>query len=103
MGAVSAEPEPIACSLTSDGLSDRRGQWEAIDAERVAAIDGDAGFEVRYRRTEPVAQLLPGLARAEADCCSFADWSVTDEGDTMTLHVGATGDGLAALRHEFGL
>lgn len=97
------DDRPIACTLGSEDLSDRRRTWEALSAQITATDRIAGGFAVRYRATEEVVQRLPALAEAEAECCGFAGWSVRRESDDVVLEVSGPEAALAALREEFAV
>jgi hypothetical protein len=46
-------------------------------------------LEVRCAPRPGVAEELEALARAEAECCAFVDWSVTEVDGDPTLVVSA--------------
>lgn len=92
---------PIACTLTPDEMAGRRALWERIDPAVLSRTGDHDGFRVAYRATETVELLLPSLAAAEADCCTFATWTVTRQTDSLVLAVTGPPEGIEALRHEF--
>jgi len=57
---------------------------------------------VRYRAEQGVREELDALTAAERQCCSFADWEVTQEGEHVVLRIASDTDGIAALAELFG-
>lgn len=63
-------------------------------------------LEVRYEPGPGVREELEALAAAEAKCCSFVAWAVTEEADHPVLHITAdprTPDELASIAALFGV
>jgi len=96
-------PEPaVACSLPIAELSDRRAVWRRLEQD--ALIDRRAtahGVRLQYAAKGEVEGQLRELARLEAECCSFAEWSVERDRDRVVLSVGAQGEGIAAIQALF--
>jgi hypothetical protein len=44
---------------------------------------------------------LRELARLERDCCAFASWDVTRQGDRAVLEITAEGEAVAAVQALF--
>ena len=99
---VTADDAPLACTLDTGQLQDRRAVWRSLEPAVVSATRTDGGVVVRYRGEPQVRELLPGLVEAEAACCAFVQWHVTDDGDDVLLTVTADDDGVAALAAELG-
>ncbi len=81
---------PPACTLDAGDGAERLHRWQqlAVAAAPAARLAGHR-LEVRYQPGTGVLAELQALARAEAECCAFADWSVTQDGGTPVLLVTA--------------
>ena len=92
--------QPIACTLTETGMSERRRRWHAL-AERafVSRAQTERGLQLVFRADDGIADELRELALLERDCCAFASWDVTTDGGHAVLDVTGTGDeGVAAVQ-----
>jgi hypothetical protein len=84
---------PLACTLGATDGAERSRRWRqlAADASPVARrIEGR--LEVRYQPGPGVLDELRALATAEAECCSFVAWTVTERAGDPTLVVSAPAD-----------
>jgi len=81
---------PIACTLGPNDGAARIQRWEALSAKgRLSARRSGHLLEVRYEPEPGLREKLQALAAAERQCCSFADWKVTQEQDHVVLHIRA--------------
>ena len=93
---------PIACSLDNAQLTDRRAVWEQLSQRALKSRrSSPSGVQLVYAAQDGVEDQLRELAELEAQCCSFADWSVRRRDDAVVLDVTAHGDGIAAVRGLF--
>jgi hypothetical protein len=80
--------EPIACTLTPDGLTARRALIDALSAdgllERTAT---DAGLRVRLRDTPDIERRTRELIAAEASCCAFLTFDLQYDDDALVLDI----------------
>jgi hypothetical protein len=80
----------VACKLGPEDDAVRMQRWEALSAKgRVSARRRRHLLEVRYQAEPGLREELQALAAAERQCCSFADWKVTQEKDHVVLQVRA--------------
>jgi hypothetical protein len=81
---------PLACTLGPADGAERLRRWQqlAAAAAPVARLAGHQ-LEVRYQPAPGVLDELRSLARAEAECCSFVSWAVTEQAGSPTLVVAA--------------
>jgi hypothetical protein len=97
---------PVACSLGPDAGPARLRRWQRLaDAARPVARRDGPRLEVRYEPGPGVREELEALAAAEAECCSFVGWSVTQDGDVPVLQVTAdphTPDAVTPIAALFG-
>jgi hypothetical protein len=91
---------PIACTLEPDALAERRAAWAAVTG---AALRGRAEIAggVRLVFDGAAEPELRSLAALEADCCSFATWTVTRQGAEAVLDVEAAPEQADAVRAMF--
>lgn len=98
---------PLACTLGPNDGSARLRRWQHLaDAASPSARRDGHRLEVRYHAGPGVREELEALAVAEAECCSFVSWTVTQDGDHTVLHVTAqrdTPDAVAPIAALFGV
>jgi hypothetical protein len=88
----------MRCTLTSDELATRGERWRALGAAAVA--DTTNGLRLTFpAHTEAE---LRALAELERECCAFASWEVTTQGDRAVLDIAAEGEAVAAVQAMFG-
>ncbi len=98
---------PLACTLAPHDGATRTARWQRL-ADTATSSTRRAGhqLEVRYRLGPGVREELEALAAAEAKCCSFVAWAVTQDGDHAVLQVTAdprTPDDVAPIAALFSL
>jgi len=95
--------EPIACSLGRDNLAERQRRWYALADNAILNVSPTQhGVRMRFLARADVEAELRDLASLELDCCSFADWTVHSEGDTLAMDVrGINPAAVAAVRTMF--
>jgi hypothetical protein len=87
----------MRCTLTSDELVTRGERWRALGAANVA--DMKNGLRLSFPARAEME--LRELARLERDCCAFASWDVTRQGDRAVLEITAEGEAVAAVQALF--
>lgn len=98
---------PVACTLGQNDGARRMERWQRLAASAApsAHLVGNQ-LEVRYQPRLGVREELEALASAEAQCCSFVAWSVTQDGDHPLLRVTAdprTPDDVKSIAGLFGV
>jgi hypothetical protein len=84
---------PLACTLGAIDGADRSRRWRQLAADAApVARRAEGRLEVRYQPGPGVADELRALAAAEAECCSFVGWAVTEQAGHPTLVVSAPAD-----------
>ncbi len=84
---------PLACTLGPIDAADRSRRWRQLAAEAAPVARRTEGrLEVRYQPGPGVLDELAALAAAEAECCPFVDWAVTEQAGDPTLVVSAPAD-----------
>lgn len=94
--------EPIACTLVGGEQVERRRRWEELCRrslmQMIRTVDG---VELHFSNT-PVAEAeLRSLVVLERDCCSFARWVLSQEGDQLVLQVSGAPGAEAAVQALF--
>jgi hypothetical protein len=102
-GGGETGPPPVACTLTQGGQAARAGQWQAlIDRALAGRAELSDGVRLTFRAGPGTEAELRGLAAAEAECCTWASWTVRPAGGQVVLTVNAaTADGAATLHAMF--
>jgi hypothetical protein len=96
------QPLPIACTLTPGAIADRRLAWQGLaDRALTAQRDTPRGVELTYASRDAVETELRELARLEAECCSWATWTVRRSGAEILLEVTAPPEAVGALQSMF--
>jgi len=98
---------PLACTLRPEEGAERLRRWQQLAAAAAPAARL-AGHQlvVRYQPGPGVLEELRSLARAEAGCCAFAEWAVTERDGFLILIVAAEPDAperIAPIADLFGV
>ncbi len=84
---------PLACTLGPVDGADRSRRWRQLAADAAPVARRTEGrLEIRYRPGPGVLDELSALSAAEAECCSFVNWAVTEQAGEPTLVVSAPAD-----------
>jgi hypothetical protein len=87
----------MECTLTSNQRVTRGERWRALGAADV--VETKNGLRLSFPvHAEPE---LRELAQLERDCCSFAGWAVSKQGDRAVLEITAEGEAVAAVQSLF--
>jgi hypothetical protein len=101
--AVKPTPLPIACTLDGPALGERLERWRRLEQRALRAREPlPNGVRLRFENGPEVAAELGELVRLERECCGFAAWEVSADGDDAVLDVTAEGQGADAVREMFG-
>ncbi len=76
--------EPVACSLGSGELVDRRGAWRDVASHALSRDVGIDRIVSVYPSDNALLNRLRELIAAEGQCCEFLRFTVT-EGPTETV------------------
>jgi hypothetical protein len=96
--------DAISCTLSSRDLTARGRRWRWLRdraAGQVAVGTIPGGVRLRFPVGTGTEQELRELAALERECCSFADWVVTVDGDSTCLDVTSDGNAVAAIQSMF--
>lgn len=93
---------PIACSLDETTHRSRAYEWERLFELGLLAFRlTQNGILATFRIQPEIEAGLRELAAREAECCGFADWSVSADGDALELEVSAPADAVPVVHHLF--
>jgi hypothetical protein len=89
-----SEGDPIACSLGTSELGQRLAEIAEVGAGSLIdrSVEGDR-HRLRFRADAPTRRRLEEIVAAEAECCSFLDLSLEEQGGDLVLSIGAAGGG----------
>lgn len=97
------EKPALACSLTPSDLEQRLAAIAELGAMSLIAHGSDGHRHILRFRSDPIIRArLKAIVAAEAQCCSFMDLSLSEEGGELVLSITApesgraTAEGLAA-------
>lgn len=81
---------PIACSLDPGHLQRRLDEITKLGTESLITRKADGDRHVLlFRKNAGTRHRLEAIVAAEAQCCSFLDLSLTQEGDELVLSIVA--------------
>lgn len=88
--------KPVACSLGAGGLEQRLAAIAEVGADSLIDRSAEGGRHLlRFRSDTTTRRRLEDIVAAEAECCSFLDLSLVEEGNELVLSIAAPGDGQA--------
>jgi hypothetical protein len=94
---MTASEGPAACSLAAGQLERRLAAIAEIGSDSLLsqAALGGGRHRLRFRRGAETRRRLERLLAAEAECCSFLELRVDQEGDALVLTIAAPESGRA--------
>lgn len=103
------DDSPGTCSLGTGDLERRLAEIAAIGSASLIerSFDGRRNL-LRFRPDADIRQRLEAVIGAEAECCSFLDLTLQEQGEVLVLSIAApetgraTADGLVAAFAEHG-
>ncbi|HJU37524.1 MAG TPA: hypothetical protein VJ716_08930 [Gaiellaceae bacterium] len=94
--------ESIACTLSGADHKTQRERWLALGENfGLGRSETEDGLRLSFRSHPEIRKELEELVAVERDCCSWAAWSVEDEGDALVMAVRSQGAGVATLHGMF--
>jgi|1185.fasta_scaffold14111_3 hypothetical protein len=87
----------MQCTLTPEERSTRGKRWLALDQADVEETWN--GLRLGFPASAEAE--LRDLARLEGECCAFASWDVTRDGDRAILELTAEGEAVTAVQSMF--
>ena len=93
----------VACSLSQADLTTRQQRWLLLgERAHIDTVTTGNGLRLSFRNEPATGRELNELTALERDCCSFADWSLHSQADTLVLDVTAdSAEGIAAVQAMF--
>lgn len=83
-------PKPVACSLGVGDLQARLAEIAEVGAAGLIAHDEDGGRHTLRFRIDPMTRRrLEEIVAAEAECCSFLDLDLAEQGGEVVLTLAA--------------
>ena len=96
-----ANDPPVACSLGSDSLRGRLGEWQNLLQHAVDRRPIDDGVRVEFDGAVPTGELMR-LVAAEQDCCQFFRFAITVDTRGIALEVRAPPEARPIVEWLFG-
>ena len=94
--------ELVACTLTQTDRKTQRERWLALgDNFGLDRRETDEGLRLSFRYHPQIEDELAALVAVENECCSWAEWSVEREGDTLVMAARSEGTGVETLHGMF--
>src|SRR5262245_6405588 len=86
----------FACTLDASGRAQRGDEWRALGRDALIDVHEEGGVVTSsWRRDTEIERRLEELVDAERICCSFLDFDLDRQEDTLVLRV-ASPDGMEA-------
>ena len=85
--------QPIACTLTPDGMTARLALIDALAADGL--LDRtltESGLRLRLRDTPEIEHRTRELVAAESQCCAFLDFELGRDGGDLVLDISGPDD-----------
>jgi len=94
--------ELVACTLSDTDLKTQRERWLALgDNFGLGRQETADGLRLGFRYHPAIREELDALVEVENECCSWAAWSVEQEGESLVMAARSTGTGVEALHGMF--
>lgn len=94
--------DAIACTLADKDLKAQRERWIRICREAgTGRIETEDGLRLVFENQPGVADELRALVAVENECCSWARWTVSREGDAVIVDARSRREGVAILTQVF--
>ena len=85
--------QPIACTLTADGMTARMALIDALAADGLLdRTTTDAGLRVRLLDRPDIEHRTRELVAAESRCCAFLDFELGRENSDLVLDIAGPED-----------
>jgi hypothetical protein len=94
--------ELVACTLADTDLKSQRERWLALGENfGLGRQETKDGLRISFRSHPAIRQELEELVLVENECCSWASWSVENEGDKLVMAARSQGTGVETLHGMF--
>lgn len=102
--AVTAQGQPIVCTLDADGgdLTRRLADWRAVLGQATGREAIDDGVAVLFAHDVARTAELARLLAAEYSCCSFASYQLTIDARGVRMEIHTPPEARDALAAVFG-
>lgn len=95
--------ETLACSLGGDELIERLGQWAHVASQATSRHVEKGRIVSTYPADEDLLRRLRELIAAEAECCSFMKFEVTEGPDGVVVELRVPDEMSGALAVMLGV
>jgi hypothetical protein len=93
---------PVACTLTEQDLKSQRERWIQVCADAgTARVETENGLRLVFADKPGVVEEVRALVAVENECCSWARWTVSRQGDTLFMDARSRSEGITALHGMF--
>lgn len=80
-------PEPAGCSLNSDQVRERISAWQEVASYAMSRqVQADRIISI-YPKDADVLRRLEELIAAEAECCSFLEFTIEERDDDTLVQL----------------
>src|SRR6266566_6008776 len=94
--------ELVACTLSDTDLKSQRERWLNLGENfGLGRSETQDGLRLSFRNHPGIRAELDALVAVENECCSWAAWTVEQEGDTLVMAASSTGTGVTTLHGMF--
>jgi hypothetical protein len=94
--------ELVACTLSGTDLKSQRERWLNLGENfGLGRRETEDGLRLDFRNHPAVREELDALVAVENECCSWAAWSVEQEGETLVMVARSKGMGVTTLHEMF--
>jgi hypothetical protein len=99
---MEAHMETVACTLGLRDLKAQSERWRAVLglAGRARTETAD-GLRVVFANEPGVEDELRRLVAVENECCRWAVWEVSPQGETIVMSARSSGEGVTTLHGMF--
>lgn len=82
-----SDQEPLVCSLSGPELIDRVTEWQQVSSQALSRKIESGRVISTFPADAQLLQQLRRLIAAEAECCSFMRFQITEEPDQLTVEL----------------
>ena len=94
--------QPIACTLTPDGMTARLALIDALAADGLLErIPTESGLRVRLLDRPDIDRRTRELVAAESKCCAFLDFELRRENGNLLLDISGPEDARPVIEMFF--
>ncbi len=94
--------ELVACTLSHTDLKSQQERWLNLGENfGLGRRETQVGLWLSFRNHPAIRQELDALVAVENECCSWAAWTVEQEGDALVMAASSTGTGVTTLHGMF--